>query len=82
MNASLPARDLERIASLPPDGSAYLARAMVALGLSARAYTKILRVARTLADLEGKPTVTNAHVAEAIQLRVLDRGAVGGAAAA
>jgi magnesium chelatase family protein len=81
-NAAIGSRDLERVAALPPDGSAYLARAMVALGLSARAYAKILRVARTLADLEGKTAVGNAHVAEAIQLRVLDRGSSGGAAAA
>jgi magnesium chelatase family protein len=81
-NASVCSRDLERIAVLPAEGSAFLARAMVSLGLSARAYAKILRVARTLADLEGKTAIASAHVAEAIQLRVLDRGSSGGAAAA
>ena len=44
------------------------------MGLSARAYGKILRVARTLADLEGRTAIATPHVAEAIGLRVLDRG--------
>jgi magnesium chelatase family protein len=43
------------------------------LALSARAYGKVLRVARTIADLEGATAVQPAHVAEAIGLRVLDR---------
>ena len=43
------------------------------LGFSARAYDKVLRVARTLADLEEADTITSPHVAEAIQYRSLDR---------
>jgi len=50
------------------------------LALSARAYGKVLRVARTIADLDGSASVRPAHVAEAIGLRVLDRGAVAVAA--
>jgi magnesium chelatase family protein len=49
------------------------AKAMSRLSLSARAYHRILKVARTIADLVGKVNVTAAHVAEAIQLRRLDR---------
>jgi magnesium chelatase family protein len=66
-------RDLEAVAPLDARGTALIAGALDKLGLSARAYGKVLRVARTLADLEGCPSVRAAHVAEAIQYRVLDR---------
>jgi magnesium chelatase family protein len=58
-----------------PDGRgrALLAHAMESLSLSARAHGRLLRVARTIADLEGSPSVRASHVAEAIQHRCLDR---------
>jgi magnesium chelatase family protein len=79
-NAGLTARDLEGVATLCDAGSRLIGAAMTRLSLSARAYGKVLRVARTIADLDGKTAILPDHVAEAIGYRVLDRG--GGAHAA
>ena len=73
VNAALPASDLERIVVLDAESRQLIQGAVTQLGLSARAFTKILRVARTVADLEGAAQVRVGHVAEAIQGRILDR---------
>jgi magnesium chelatase family protein len=77
-NAALAQRDLERIARPCEVGQRMLRAAVDRLALSARAYGKVLRVARTIADLEGAVAIKPAHIAEAIALRVLDRGDVAG----
>jgi magnesium chelatase family protein len=79
-NATLAPSDLERVASLCASGAKMLSSAVERLGLSARAYGKVLRVARTIADLEASTAMRPEHVAEAIGLRVLDRGALSVAA--
>jgi magnesium chelatase family protein len=72
-NAALSARDVERVAWPDLPGTQLLASAVERLGLSARAHGKVLRVARTAADLDGVDGVRSSHVAEAIQARLLDR---------
>ena len=74
-NSSLGPRDIERVASPDHNGRNLLSKAVERLGLSARAYGRVLRVARTLADLAGSDAVQGIHVAEAINLRLLDRDA-------
>jgi len=66
-------RELRKYAQPDAEGRGYLQSAMEDLGLSARAHDRILRVAPTIADLEGSDDVTGGHVAEAIQFRTLDR---------
>jgi magnesium chelatase family protein len=75
LNSALSTSDLEKVVELDQKTRHLLETAMNRLGLSARAYVKILRVARTIADLESEPRVRAPHVAEAIQGRLLDREA-------
>jgi magnesium chelatase family protein len=64
---------IRRWAQPDPDGRRLLDHASRGLGLSARAYHRILRVARTIADLAGDDRVSSIHLAEAIAYRCLDR---------
>jgi len=72
-NGRMSSRQLRKFAALDDAGEALLRRAIAELGLSARAHDKVLRVARTIADLAGAERLDAAHVAEAIQYRRLDR---------
>jgi magnesium chelatase family protein len=71
-NARLPVGDLARHCSPGAEGHELAMRAMARLALSARAYHRILKVARTIADLAGTDRIATAHVAEAIGLRRFD----------
>jgi magnesium chelatase family protein len=72
-NAAMSARDTRTYCTLTAEASGLLTDAFEHLGLSARAYERILKVARTIADLEGAEQIDVAHVAEAVQYRGLDR---------
>jgi len=72
-NARLTSTELRRVAPLDGAGHALLERAAARLGLSARAITRVRRVARTIADLAGSAAITKAHLAETLQYRVLDQ---------
>jgi magnesium chelatase family protein len=72
-NAQLRPRLLKRHCEIGPESRRLIEYAMARLGLSARAYHRILKVARTVADLAGQERVLSGHVAEAIQYRSLDR---------
>lgn len=76
LNATLSGSDLERVAELDGKGRRLIEAAMNQLGLSARAYAKVLRVARTIADLDSEARVRAPHIAEAIQGRLFDREAL------
>jgi magnesium chelatase family protein len=72
-NAHMTARDLRRHCRLSEPVELVLRQAVNRLGLSARAYHRVLKIARTIADLAGAAELTTAHVSEAIQYRSLDR---------
>ena len=66
-------REIRKYCELGTDSELLLERAMVKQGLSARAHDRILKVARTVADLTGAETIEPGHIVEAIQYRTLDR---------
>jgi magnesium chelatase family protein len=72
-NYALSNKQVEKLCALSEASRAFLEQAMARLGLSARAYHRVLKVARTIADLQGEANIATAHLAEAVQYRSLDR---------
>jgi magnesium chelatase family protein len=72
-NAQMRSKELKEYCDLNEAGRTLLKNAMDRLGLSARAYDRILKVGRTIADLDGSSEIETQHIAEAIQFRSLDR---------
>jgi magnesium chelatase family protein len=72
-NAQMSSRQIARYCNISPECERLLESAMTRLGLSARAHDRILKVARTIADLAGARDISTEHIAEAIQYRSLDR---------
>jgi len=72
-NAQLNSKELKRHCEMTPEAVSLLRVAMKELTLSARSYTKILKISRTIADLAASHRILPEHIAEAIQYRSLDR---------
>lgn len=75
-NGQMKTRHIKKYCGLSADAHGLLDMAMQRLNLSARAYSRILKVARTVADLDGAESIGSGHISEAIQYRMLDRGQV------
>lgn len=75
-NAQMSTRQIRRFCNIDEDCSRMMEAAVDKLGLSARAYSRILKISRTIADLDNVPDIQQQHVSEAIQYRGLDRGKV------
>lgn len=73
-NGQMKTRHIKKYCRATPDAQTLLDSAMQKLGLSARAYTRILKVSRTIADLDASEDIRSHHISEAIQYRTLDRG--------
>ena len=73
LNAQLSSRDVRQHCTLCDEGARLLKSSVEQLGLSARAHDKVLRVARTIADLDDADQITPTHLGEAINYRLLDR---------
>ncbi|HMH43244.1 MAG TPA: hypothetical protein VK557_07170 [Pyrinomonadaceae bacterium] len=72
-NAAMTPRLIRSYCRIDTESETMLERAMARLGLSARAYDRILKVSRTIADLNGSEEIKSDHVAEAVHYRSLDR---------
>jgi magnesium chelatase family protein len=72
-NARMGSRQIKKYCRIDGESSSLLEKAMERFGLSARAHARILKIARTIADLEGIPEISVSHVAEGLQYRTLDR---------
>jgi magnesium chelatase family protein len=72
-NADMQSKDIREFCKIDSASEELLKMAITKLGLSARAYDRILKVSRTIADLAGEENITPAHISEAIQYRTLDR---------
>ena len=72
-NAHLESKDLDKYCMMDKESEDLLKLAILELGISARAYDKILKVSRTIADLDGKEVIEAHHISEAISYRSLDR---------
>ncbi len=72
-NAGMSSRQVKTLCKIDSESNELLEKAMDRFGLSARAHARILKISRTIADLEGASRIKPAHVAEAIQYRTLDR---------
>ncbi len=72
-NAQMSPKLLRKHCGISPEGEKLLENAIVRLGLSARAHDRILKVSRTIADLDASPNIEPRHLSEAIQYRTLDR---------
>lgn len=77
-NALMPSSMVKEICDVSENGKKILKTAMQKLGLSARAYDRILKVSRTIADLDDSQNIQDSHISEAIQYRSLDRDGWGG----
>ena len=72
-NAEMTSSQIRKYCNIEPAAEMILKRAFDSLAMSARGYDRVLRVARTIADLDGKETISPSHMAEAVQLRTLDK---------
>lgn len=72
-NADMQSKDIREFCKIDSDSEELMKMAITKLGLSARAYDRILKVARTIADLAGEENINSSHIGEAIQYRSLDR---------
>ena len=73
VNADMGPKEVRELCELDKAGRSLIRTAMKQMNLSARAYDRVLKVSRTIADLSGSERITSDHVGEAVQLRSLDR---------